>query len=63
MERELLSVREAGEVLGIGRSKTYELINEGALEVVRIGRRALVPRQAVAEFVEGLRAEADATTP
>jgi excisionase family DNA binding protein len=57
MERELLSVRECGELLGIGRSKTYELISAGDLQVVRIGRRTLVPRAAALEFIERLRAE------
>jgi excisionase family DNA binding protein len=59
MERELLSVQECGELLGIGRSKTYELIAEGKLQVVRIGSRALVPRVAITELVERLRAEAE----
>lgn len=42
MEPHFTSIPEAAEVLGIGRSKTYELIGEGKLETVRIGRRRLV---------------------
>jgi excisionase family DNA binding protein len=42
-ERLLLKVAEAAEVLGIGRSTAYELIAEGRLETVHIGRCCRVP--------------------
>ena len=42
MEVLLCSIPEAGKALGVGRSKTYELISEGRLETVNIGRRRLV---------------------
>lgn len=51
----LVSVEEAARALGLGRSKTYELIAEGALETVHIGRAARVPVDAIATFVERLR--------
>lgn len=51
----LLSVEEVARALGIGRSKTYELIATGELEVVHIGRAARVPVAAVEAFVERLR--------
>jgi excisionase family DNA binding protein len=51
----LLSVEEAGRALGLGRSKTYELIAAGDLEVVHIGRSARVPVAAIEAFVERLR--------
>lgn len=38
----LCSQAEAGKVLAIGKTKLGELIAEGALETVRIGRRRLV---------------------
>ena len=37
------SVENAAMALGIGRSMVYQLIREGQLAVVRIGRRTLVP--------------------
>jgi excisionase family DNA binding protein len=48
---ELLTVRirEACRITGIGRSKLYELIAEGEIEVIKVGAMTLVP-------VEGLRA-------
>ena len=42
MERLLYSIADAAAALGIGRSKFYELMSEGKIETVRIGRRRLV---------------------
>ncbi len=42
MDALLISIPEAAKVLGLGRSKAYELISEGRLETVTIGRRRLV---------------------
>jgi len=38
----LCSITDAAGALGLGRSKLYELISEGRLETVLIGRRRLV---------------------
>ena len=51
----LVTVVEAARALGLGRSKTYELIATGELEVVHIGRAARVPVEAIDEFVQRLR--------
>lgn len=40
-DRLLLRVREAAEILGLGRSTLFEVIAAGELPVVRIGRRGL----------------------
>lgn len=48
----LLTVREAAEVLSIGRSTLYELISAGEIEVVHIGRSARVPVAALVAFVD-----------
>ncbi len=37
-----LSVNEAARSIGIGRTKIYELINDGILKPVKIGRRTLI---------------------
>ncbi|MDQ3246726.1 MAG: helix-turn-helix domain-containing protein [Pseudomonadota bacterium] len=42
MEQLLYSIPDAAKALGLGRSKTYELIQSGSLETVTIGRRRLV---------------------
>ncbi|BBB09484.1 helix-turn-helix domain-containing protein [Sphingopyxis sp. EG6] len=42
MEPVLCSIADAARMLGIGRTKAYELIEEGALATVSIGARRLV---------------------
>ena len=51
----LLTVRQAAQVLGLGRSTVYELIAAGELETVSIGRSRRVPLDALREFVTALR--------
>lgn len=45
-------------ILGIGKSQTWELIARGELESVKIGRRRLIPHDAIVDYVQRLRAEA-----
>ena len=47
----LLSVDEASSVLGISRTKVYELVTSGALVTLKVGRRRLVPAGSIAVFV------------
>ena len=50
----LLAIKQVIYELGIGRTAIYELIKEGKLKTVMIGRRRLVPTEAIEEFVAGL---------
>jgi excisionase family DNA binding protein len=47
MEKLLLTAEEAAAVLGIGRTKLYELLRAGVIESVRIDGCRRVPREAV----------------
>lgn len=47
LDQVLVSIPEAGKALGLGRSKIYDLIAEGRLETVTIGRRRLVRVESV----------------
>ena len=49
----LLSIEKAAEALSIGRSKTYQLISEGRLLTVSIGRRRLVRVDSVRAVANG----------
>ena len=49
--RLLLTVREAAAVLAIGRTTLYELIADGQLKTVHIGRAVRVPVAEVEAFV------------
>lgn len=53
-EQLLLRVPEAAAMLGIGRTKAYELIARGELQVVHIDGAARVPSVAVHRYVEAL---------
>lgn len=48
---ELLRVEEAAKVLGVGRTKVYELIGRGEMPVVRIGRCVRIPRETLAQWI------------
>jgi excisionase family DNA binding protein len=47
LDQVLVSIPDAGRALGLGRSKIYDLIAQGRLETVTIGRRRLVRVQSV----------------
>lgn len=49
----LVGVRDAAHELGVGRDTAYQLVREGRLRAVRVGRRRLlIPRTELAAFVE-----------
>ena len=50
-ERLVYSVGEAAVLLGISRAFAYELVARGELPVIRLGRRRLVPKVALLDFV------------
>lgn len=49
---ELLGIQEASRRLGIGRTAAYDLISGGALRSVKVGRRRLIPADALAELAQ-----------
>jgi excisionase family DNA binding protein len=55
----LLSIQEAASLLRLGRTQTYELVMGGRIPSVTIGRRRLVLRTGLEEFICGLLAEQD----
>lgn len=53
--RIVLTVEEAAERLGIGRTFMYSLVRSGAVESVTIGRLRRIPTDALVTYVEALR--------
>lgn len=53
--RILLSVPEAAYELGLGRTRVYELMRDGTLESVHVGRLRKIPATALVDFVERCR--------
>jgi excisionase family DNA binding protein len=58
MTKLLLTPEEAAEMLGIGRTKVYELMASGQLRSVKIGRCRRITTTALTEFVADLDREA-----
>lgn len=54
----LVCPEDAAQVLGIGRTKVYELIRSGALRSVRVGGLRRIPVSALDEFVARLEGDA-----
>lgn len=50
-------VPEAARMLGISRSRIYELITSGDIETVKLGRATLVPIAGLHALIERLRRE------
>ncbi len=51
MEAIATSVNEAAKALGIGRTSIYQLIREGRLEVVKLGRRTLIKVESIRRLI------------
>jgi len=52
MKPTFISVRDLCSMLGIGRTKAYELINEGSIQSAQIGRRRLIVRKSASTFAD-----------
>ncbi len=47
------TVMQTATLLGISRTHTYELVARGDLAHIRLGRRIVVPRQALERLLDG----------
>jgi excisionase family DNA binding protein len=54
MHKKLLNPAEAAEMIGISRTKVYELLAGGQIASVKIGARRLVPVEKIDEYIETL---------
>jgi len=50
-ERATYTIVEAAEILGIARSSAYRAARTGEIPTIKIGRRILVARQALADII------------
>jgi len=48
----LLTIEETSQALGIGRTKTYELVMSGLLASIKIGSRRLIAVSTIAAYIE-----------
>lgn len=61
-ERLTVRIAEATAMLGIGRSKLYELIGAGEIEIIKIGKATRILVRSLHGFVERQRAGASASS-
>ena len=52
MEPLLVSIKNTGRTLSLGRTSVYSLIKEGKLDTKKLGRRRLVTAESIKRFVE-----------
>lgn len=58
--RLLYKVKEVAEMLGVGRSKAYELVRTGEIPAVRVGSSLRVRGEDVLAYVENLQESCEA---
>lgn len=56
VERLAYSPNEAAAVLGISRARLYQLLDDGTIPSVKLGRRRLIRRDALVSLLEQLEA-------
>jgi excisionase family DNA binding protein len=52
MEPLLIRAEEAAKLLGLGRSKVFQMIATGELPVIRMGRSVRVPKAELVRWIE-----------
>jgi len=57
MEKMVLKPSEVSEVLGIGRTRAYELLSTGELPSIRIGKSIRIPVTALKQWMEERQSE------
>lgn len=51
-EKLVMTIPEAGELLGISRPQAYKCVKDGTIPVIKLGRRMVVPRPALMRLLE-----------
>lgn len=48
---DVVSVEDVMKMLHIGRSNVYKLLNDKSIKTVKIGKRFIIPKRSIIEFV------------
>lgn len=59
LSRRLLTVEEAAETLGMGRTAVFEQLRLGRLKSVKVGRARRIPLDYLNDFIDLLKTEAE----
>ncbi len=49
---DIMTVDQMAKALGIGRNSAYELINSNKVYSVRVGRKILIPKSSIIDFIQ-----------
>lgn len=52
---DVVNVDDLTHMLGIGKNKAYELINNGKIQSIKIGRKHIIPKYRVIEFLQSVK--------
>lgn len=55
MEKLVYSVQEAAELLGISKSYAYELVRNGTIPVLELGKKRVIPKEKFNNWINGER--------
>lgn len=51
LNRPTVTVPELAALLGVGKNAAYQMVREGQIRVLRVGRRIIIPSSAVRELL------------
>lgn len=51
MEKMTYSIKEAAEILGVSKSFMYKLVQGNEIPVIRLGKRLVIPKIRLHEFI------------
>ena len=52
---DVVNIDDLTKMLNIGRNKAYELIHTNAIQSIRIGRKHIIPKFRVIEFLQNVK--------
>lgn len=52
---DVLTVCQVAEILGVGRNSAYKLVNDNVIGHKKIGKRTLVPKQCLIDYLNSAR--------
>jgi len=56
---EIMTVKHLAKALGIGKNTAYTLVHSGVIGSKRIGRKIIIPKSCVIDYVQSARYNAD----
>lgn len=49
---DVVSIEELQEMLHIGRNAAYDIVKDGKIKTIRVGKRYIIPKASVINFLE-----------